>query len=74
MNGNEPNHCGNACVLRIHVPEPDVEKPTAIEIKVIRKDWPGNKHLPAPWSWPRRGQEARRKVALAPRQLHLIEA
>ena len=74
MNDYEPNRGGNACVLKIHAPEEDNEKPTAIQIKVIRTDWLRKNDLPALWSRPRCGQNTRQTVEPAPRQPQPFDA
>ncbi len=72
MNGNRSPGGLEERTLRIYAPREDKETPTAVEIRFVRGGWAGDGDLPALWSRPRRGQETRKTVEPAPRQLHLV--
>lgn len=72
MNTSKPHLGGSVSVLKIHAPEQEHERPTAVEIKVVCRDRPENNNLPALWSRPRCRQETLKTVAPAPRQSERI--
>ncbi len=77
MKGRESNcggNGGNVSVLTIHGLDQDNERPTPVEIKVVRIDGLEERDLPAPLSRPLCGQKARQTVEPAPRQIAFLNA
>jgi hypothetical protein len=66
------NRARNVNVLKIHGLERDNERPTPVEVKVARVDGIERRDLPARLSRRRRGQNARKTAASAPRQIALV--
>jgi hypothetical protein len=61
-------------VLTIHRLDQDNERPTQVEIKVLRSDGLEQSVLPARFSRLRCGQKARKTAAPAPRQAARVKA
>ena len=74
MNGRKSNRARSVKFLKIHGLDGNNERPTPVEIKVIKIDGLAERDLPARLSRQRCGQNARKTAAPAPRQVALVNA
>jgi hypothetical protein len=68
MISQEAHRGENVLMLKVHAPEQDNERPTAVEIRVVRIDRLENGPLPAFLNRPQCGQKTIQTVAPAWRQ------
>jgi hypothetical protein len=68
------HHARNVNALKILWLDRDNERPAPVEVKVASVEGLARSGLPARLSRPRRGQNARKTAAPAPRQIALLNA
>ena len=74
MNGQESNRFRNGNFLKVQGLDWDNERPTPVEVKVVRIDGLEKSDLPARLSRQRCGQKARKTAEPAPRNDALVSA